>query len=110
MVAPREIPTVQELIRRLIPHGGGRIKRLILYGSRALGAATPQSDIDLLVVEAEPVSKREEMQRLRRAVGDWPVPVDVRVMGHTEFEETKEVIGGLAYAAHKHGVTLYESA
>jgi hypothetical protein len=57
----------------------------------------------MLVVEADPVSKREEMQRLRRAVHDLPYPVHVWVMGEREFEETKNVIGGLAYPAHKYG-------
>ena len=58
---------------------------------------------DLPVIEADPVSKREEMQRLHRAVHDLPYPVDVWVMGEQEFEETKHIIGGLAYPAHKYG-------
>lgn len=86
------------------------MRRIILYGSRARGTASPDNDFDLLVVAAEPVSKREEIQRLRRAVHDLPYPVDVWVMGEREFEETKNVIGGLAYPAHKYGVVLYENA
>jgi hypothetical protein len=31
-------------------------------------------------------------------------------MGEQEFEETKNVIGGLAYPAHKYGVVLCENA
>jgi len=30
-------------------------------------------------------------------------------MGEEEFEETREVIGGLAYPAQKYGVVLYEN-
>ena len=56
------------------------------------------------------MSKREEMQHLRRVVHDLPYPLDVWVMGEQEFEETKNVIGGLAYPAHKYGVVLYENA
>jgi predicted nucleotidyltransferase len=95
---------------RLLAHGAVRIRRIILYGSRARGTALPDSDFDLLVIEAEPVSKREEMQRLRRAVRELSFPVDVWVMGEQEFEETKHVIGGLAYPAQKYGVVLYENA
>jgi predicted nucleotidyltransferase len=100
----------KQLRARLLAHGAVRIRRIILYGSRARGTALPDSDFDLLVIEAEPVSKREEMQRLRRAVQDLSYPVDVWVMGEQEFEETKHVIGGLDYPAQKYGVVLYENA
>jgi hypothetical protein len=35
-------------------------------------------------------------------------PVDIWVTGEEEFKETRDVIGGLAYPAHKYGVVLYE--
>jgi predicted nucleotidyltransferase len=102
--------TAGELRARLLARGTARIRRIILYGSRARGPASPESDFDLLVIEADAVSKREEMQRLRRAVEDLSYPVDVWGMGAQEFEETKNVSGGLAYPAHKYGVALYENA
>lgn len=98
-----------ELADRVLAASRERIRRIILYGSRAYGTAKRDSDFDLLVIETDPVAKREEMLRLRRAVGDIAFPVDVWVMGEQEFEETKNVIGGLAYPAHKHGVVLYEN-
>ena len=98
----------EELKSRLLACDGDRIRRVILYGSRAQGSATEDSDFDLLVVEKDPVSKREEMRRLRQALSDLNYPVDVWVMGVEEFEETRNVIGGLAYPAHKYGVLLYE--
>ena len=110
MLTESDQRTAEELRARLLAHRGDRIRRVILYGSRARGTVSPDSDFDLLVVEAEPVSKREEIQRLRQAVHDLPYPVDVWVMGEREFEETKDVIGGLAYPAHKYGVVLYENA
>jgi predicted nucleotidyltransferase len=110
MLTESDQRTAGELRARLLAHGLGCIRRIILYGSRACGTALPESDFDLLVIETDPVSKREEMQHLRRAVQDLPYPVDVWVMGEQEFEETKNVIGGLAYPAHKYGVVLYENA
>lgn len=110
MIAERHANTIEEFKRRLLPAIGDRARRIILYGSRARGTATTESDSDLLVMEREPVLKRQEMWRLRRAISDVRVPVDVWVMGETEFEEAKGVIGGLAYPAHKYGVTLYENA
>jgi len=110
MLTESDQRTAGELRARLLAHGAGRIRRIILYGSRERGTAFPDSDFDLLIIEADPVSKREEIQRLCRAVQDLPYPVDVWVMGEQEFEETKNVVGGLAYPAYKYGVVLYENA
>jgi uncharacterized protein len=82
---------------------------VLLYGSRAQGTATDESDFDLLVVEKDPVAKRDEMARLRQAVTDEHRLVEIWVMGEEDFEETKDVIGGLAYPAHKYGLVLYEN-
>lgn len=109
MIPPRDRKVTEELKNRLLGENGPRIKRVILYGSRATGVARPESDFDLLVVETGAVSKREETLRLRRALGDLPYPVDVTVMSEGEFEETKDVIGGLAYPAHKYGIVLHEN-
>jgi predicted nucleotidyltransferase len=100
----------KELAERLRESATRSVKRIILYGSRATGRATPESDFDFLVIEADPVSRRDEMKRLRSSVSDLPYPVDAWVMGEEEFEETKNVIGGLAYPANKYGTVLYENA
>lgn len=110
MIARNDLKTAEELKTKLLAEANGRIRRVILYGSRAQGTATSDSDFDLLVVESDPVSKRDEMRRLRQTLRDLPIPVDVWVIGQTEFEETKSVIGGLAYPAYKYGVVLYENA
>lgn len=108
MTAERDRKIAEELKERLLSHDGDRIKRVILYGSRTTGSAGPHSDFDVLVVETGSVAKREEMARLRQALGEFPYSVDVWVMSEEEFEETKGVIGGLAYPAHKYGVVLHE--
>jgi predicted nucleotidyltransferase len=110
MLTESDQRTAEELRARLLARGAGCIRRIILYGSRARGTAALESDFDLLVIETDPVSKREEMQRLRRAVHDLPYPVDVWVMGEQGFEETKNVIGGLPIWHTTMGVVLYEKA
>ena len=109
-IAPGDLRISEELRDRILAARGDQVRKLILYGSRALGTAAPDSDFDLLVVEVDPVVPREERRQLRRLMADLPVPVDVWVMGELEFEETKEVIGGLAYPAHKYGIVLNEIA
>ena len=84
--------------------------RIILFGSTATGSVTHDSDLDLLVIERGIRNQRQESARLREALGDLGVPVDVFAMESERFEETKEVIGGLAYPANKYGRVIYEAA
>jgi predicted nucleotidyltransferase len=85
-------------------------ERIILFGSGATGMMTRDSDLDLLVIERDFKSQREENARLRRSLGDLGIPVDVFAMTPERFEETKGVIGGLAYPANKYGRVIYEAA
>jgi predicted nucleotidyltransferase len=71
---------------------------------------TKDSDLDLLIVEPAPANTRDRSVAIRRAVGDVPYPVDVIVMSSERFEETKNIIGGIAYPARKYGRVLYEAA
>ncbi len=84
-------------------------ERIILFGSGAKGLMTRDSDLDLLVIERDFESRRKECSRLRQALGDIGIPVDVFAMTPERFEETKGVIGGLAYPANKYGKVIYEA-
>ena len=97
----------QEIVRRILTVA--EPDRVILFGSAATGQMTLDSDIDLLVVEPVPENTRDESVRIRQALGDIGYPVDVIVIATERFEETKGIIGGIAYPAHKYGRVLYEA-
>jgi predicted nucleotidyltransferase len=99
---------LNEVVRRVLTVA--RPDRIILFGSAATGQMTKDSDIDLLVVEREPANTRDRSVSIRRALGDVEYPVDVIVMSSERFEETKNIIGGIAYPAQKYGRVLYEAA
>ena len=99
---------LDEVVRRVLTVA--RPERIILFGSAATGQMTEDSDLDLLVVEPEPADTRDRSVRIRRALGDVRYPVDVIVMSSARFEETKNLIGGIAYPARKYGRILYEAA
>ncbi|MCX6631314.1 MAG: nucleotidyltransferase domain-containing protein [Candidatus Solibacter sp.] len=99
---------LDEVVRRVLTVA--RPERIILFGSAATGQMTEDSDLDLLVVEPEPTNTRDRSVRIRRALGDVRYPVDVIVMSSARFEETKNLIGGIAYPARKYGWVLYEAA
>jgi predicted nucleotidyltransferase len=99
---------LDEVVRRVLTVA--RPDRIILFGSAATGQMTEDSDLDLLVVEPQPANTRDRSVRIRRALGDVPYPVDVIVMSSERFEETKNIVGGIAYPARKYGRVLYEAA
>jgi predicted nucleotidyltransferase len=99
---------LDEVVRRVLTVA--RPDRIILFGSAATGQMTKDSDIDLLVVEPEPANTRDRSVRIRRALGDVQYPVDVVVMSSERFEETKNIVGGIAYPARKYGRVIYEAA
>ena len=67
-------------------------------------------DVDLLVVAADPGNQRKESTRLRKMLGGLGYPFDVIVISTEWFEESKGVIGGIAYPANKYGRVIYEAA
>ena len=85
---------LNEVVRRVLTVA--RPDRIILFGSAATGQMTKDSDIDLLVVEPEPANPRDRSVRIRRALGDVQYPVDVIVMSSERFEETKNIVRGIA--------------
>ena len=76
----------------------------------ATGRITGDSDIDLLIVEPAPKNRHEESVAIAAAIGDVHFPVDVKIIASERFEATKNIIGGIAYPAHKYDRVLYEAA
>jgi predicted nucleotidyltransferase len=99
---------VGEIVRRVI--SVAEPQRIILFGSAAAERMTKDSDIDLLVLESAPVDTRKESVRIRQAVRGLGYPFDIIVMAIERFEESKNIVGGIAYPANKYGRVIYEVA
>ena len=85
-----------------------RSRKVLLYGSYAYGIPHADSDIDLLVVTSRVPGRRFRW----RASGEWRrkagVPVQLVFMNSREYDETRDIVGGLAYPATHWGRVLYE--
>ena len=99
---------IKEIVRRIL--SAARPDRIVLFGSAAAGTMTPDSDIDLLIVEPEPGDQRMESTRIQETLRGLGYPFDVIVISTMWFEESKGVIGGIAYPANKYGKVIYEAA
>jgi predicted nucleotidyltransferase len=99
---------LSEIVRRILTVA--RPDKIILFGSAAAGQMTKDSDIDLLIVGPPPANRHEASVEIRDAIGNVQVPVDVILIATERFESTKDIVGGIAYPAHKYGRVLYEAA
>jgi predicted nucleotidyltransferase len=99
---------IEEIIKRILAVTPA--ERIIIFGSAAAGKMTRDSDIDLLVLKSTPGDLRQESVQVRRALGDLGYPFDIIVIAAERFEESKGVIGGLAFPANKYGRVIYEAA
>ena len=97
---------LQEVTKRIVE--AMKPEQVILFGSHAEGRATEDSDVDLLVVTSQPLSRKEQQARTQGLFRDILLPIQIITISQQEFEETRDVIGGIAYPAAKYGRVIYE--
>ena len=87
-------------------------EQVILFGSRARGDAREDSDVDLVVVEAEPFgperSRRQELVRLYHALVEFPVSTDILVYSHDDVDYWRDSLNHVLARALREGKVLYE--
>ena len=87
-------------------------EQVILFGSRARGDAREDSDVDLVVVEAEPFgperSRRQELVRLYHALVEFPVSADILVYSHDDVDYWRDSLNHVLARALREGKVLYE--
>ena len=82
--------------------------KVILFGSHARGNATPDSDVDLLVVMPIRGSKRETRIAIGVSLSDFGVPLDIVLSTPEELEERRRIPGTVERPAILEGRILYE--
>ncbi|HET6428365.1 MAG TPA: nucleotidyltransferase domain-containing protein [Phycisphaerae bacterium] len=100
--------TLREIVRRIL--SVAKPDKIILFGSAASGRMTPDSDVDLLIVEPDVSDQRSEYVLIIKSLWDIEYPFDILFIRTEWFEQSKDVVGGLAYPAHKYGKVIYEAA
>ena len=85
-------------------------KRIILFGSRARGDASEDSDVDIMVVEDRLPNRLGEMVRLNRLLRSIDVAVDLLVVSEEKFAYWRNTPGNVYYEAASEGRVLYEAA
>ena len=103
------LDALPEIIRRLVE--AAQPERIILFGSWATGANRPDSDLDLLVIQKEPLlpgwSRLRAISRLERALGRIPHATDILVYSQGEVERWKSIPHHVIARALKEGKEVY---
>lgn len=98
----------EAVIRRLVE--AGRPRKIYLFGSHVRGETHRDSDLDVLVVVPDGVrNTRQESARLRGAVGDIHMPMDILVVRESVFETLKDKTGLIYREAVRRGRLVYSA-
>lgn len=76
MQHPQLKSILDDLRQRFTQLYGERLVQLVLYGSQARGDATPESDIDVLVVLRDSVDEYEEIKHVSQTISDLCLEYD----------------------------------
>ena len=108
------IPVTERLLGEMVQAIVAEVdpEQVILFGSRARGDDRENSDIDLIVVEAEPFgpgrSRHKELVRLYHALAGFHVPADVLVYSHEDIDYWRDSLNHVLARALREGKVLYE--
>lgn len=84
--------------------------RIVLFGSRAYGNPSPNSDYDLLVVADTALPAAVRGATVRLALRDIPEAFDILVVTPEELGRLVELRSGVIAGAARHGETLYAAS
>lgn len=94
---------------KALAEAAGADSKVILFGSHARGEERSDSDVDFLVIEPKVENRFEEWDRLRRAIDDILLPVDIIVLDEELAERRAKVPGTMVYHAFRDGQVFAHS-
>ena len=108
------VPVTDALLDRMVQAIVDEVdpEQVILFGSRGRGDEQENSDIDLIVVEAEPFgperSRHKEVVRLYHAVSGFHLPADVLVYSYADVAYWRDSLNHVLARALREGKVLHE--
>jgi len=97
--------TIKSMVNYFLPNA-----QVLLFGSRARGESSIDSDYDLLVITQETFAPRTKMNwesKIRKAlVNELNMPFDVIIQSEKEVSQKKNLSGHIVYYAMKEAVEI----
>ncbi len=105
MNSQKTLDAIKSIVNSFLPGS-----QVLLFGSRATGNETNESDFDLLIVTSDTFAPREKMNwenKIRKAlVYSLNLPFDVILQSRSEVNEKKNLAGHIVYYAMKAPIEL----
>lgn len=98
-----------EVLRRVLAVWPDAVE-VRLFGSRATGAARPDSDADLIVVVPDSESARRSAAPLHLAMRGLPIGCDLVVLTPGQWQRLSRAPGTIGPEALAKGLVLHEAA
>lgn len=113
--AQEDLIIAREWAQAIADMGCGRVRRVLMIGSRARGTARPDSDTDLVVMvelpaNTSPWKSREcsvERDRIRGKLPTSAAKLELTVRTSDQFAEARDVVGSMEWLAATEGVEVY---
>jgi len=83
-------------------------EKVVLFGSFAYGAPTPDSDVDLLIILETSQPSKDRSWAVSRLLLPRPFPVDILVRTPQEIAEALARRDSFVQEILEHGMVLYE--
>ncbi|MBI1390862.1 MAG: nucleotidyltransferase domain-containing protein [bacterium] len=97
---------VEVIVKEIDPY------MVILFGSRAAGEFSIESDFDFLIVDDKTFgpsrSRRKELARVWRALGRFDAPIDLLLYSQAEFNKWRQARNHIVSRAWVEGTVVYE--
>jgi len=105
---PNEEAAVGECISRLIYHLNRRLVEVYLFGSRARGDFTPDSDLDLLIIlEADDWETKDKVRFVAADVSlEYDVLINTHILSRARWEKMAHQQATLWREVQRDGVPL----
>jgi len=82
--------------------------KVLLFGSYAIGQATEDSDLDLIIVKDTNKPKHKRGREVRKFLYGSMIPIDLKIYTPQEFENEKYSEYSFLYSVINSCITLYE--
>lgn len=105
----RELEIAREIIKKKIKEAGLDLVKIILFGSRASGNFTKNSDWDFYIIIDKDIDfseKKRIITQIKRVLADNKIPNDVIIQSLSIVNSRKDDVGYLTYYALKEGIEI----
>ncbi|HYW06422.1 MAG TPA: nucleotidyltransferase domain-containing protein, partial [Longimicrobium sp.] len=110
-----DLERARNLTHLIVAAGEGRVRRVVMIGSRALGTARAESDLDLVVLVELPAGakpwsaadSRAARERIQEQVPRPPIRTELWVRTVDQYEEARKIECSIEWRVEAEGVGVY---